>query len=117
LAAIEWMDENLPLDARILISATELIVQSSGSVQGYSAADAGAWITPLTSRVTIPLPYDANLSKQKNFKSLCKMQINYIYIGATGRSFHAPQLRAHPNWYTSLLSMARAEVYQVTGCK
>ena len=117
LVAIDWMDENLPLDARILISATELIVQSSGSVQGYSAADAGAWITPLTSRVTIPLPYDANLSKQKNFKSLCKMQINYIYIGAIGRSFHAPQLRAHPDWYTSLLSMSRAEVYQVIGCK
>ena len=117
LAAIDWMDENLPLDARILISATELIVQSSGSVQGYSAADAGAWITPLTSRVTIPLSYDANLGRQKNFKSLCKMEINYIYIGASGRSFHAPQLKAHPDWYTSLLSMSRAEVYQVIGCK
>ena len=117
LAAIDWMDENLPLDARILISATELIVQSSGSVQGYSAADAGAWITPLTSRVTIPLPYDTNLSKRKKFNSLCRMGINYIYIGATGRSFHAPQLRAHPDWYTSLLSMSRAEIYQVIGCK
>jgi len=117
LAAIEWMDENLPLDARILISATELIVQSSGSVQGYSATDAGAWITSLTSRVTIPLPYDTNLSKRKKFNSLCRMGINYIYIGATGRSFHAPQLRAHPNWYTSLLSMSRAEIYQVIGCK
>ncbi len=117
LAVIDWMDKNLPLDARILISATELIVQSSGSVQGYSAADAGAWITPLTDRVTIPLLYDTNLGKQKNFNSLCKMQINYIYIGAIGRSFHAPQLRARPDWYTSLLSMSRAEVYQVIGCK
>jgi hypothetical protein len=117
LAAIDWMDENLPLDARILISGTELIVQSKDAVQGYAPADAGAWITPLTGRVTIPLPYDTDLGKRKKFNSLCRMGINYIYVGAAGRSFYAPRLRAHPDRYTSLLSMPRAEVYQVIGCK
>jgi hypothetical protein len=116
LVAIDWMKENLPSDARILISSTELIVKASGSLQGYSPADAGAWITPLTGRVTIPLPYDTNLAKKKKFNSLCKMQIDYVYIGAIGRSFHAPRLRARPDWYRSLLSMSRTEVYQVIGC-
>jgi hypothetical protein len=116
LVAIDWIDENLPKDARILISSTELIVQSSGRLQGFFAADAGVWITPLTNRVTIPLPYDTNLSKRRKFNSLCKMGINYIYIGASGRSFHAPRLREHPDWYRPLLSMSRTEVYQVIGC-
>lgn len=116
LVAIHWMDENLPTNARILISSTESIVQSSGRLQGYSAADAGAWITPLTNRVTIPLPYDTNLAKRKKFNSLCRMGVNYIYIGASGLSFHAPRLRAHPDWYRSLFSMSRTEIYQVIGC-
>jgi len=116
LIAIDWIDENLPTDARILISSTESIVQASGRLQGYSPADAGAWITPLTNRVTIPLPYDTNLAKRKKFNSLCKMGVNYIYIGSSGLSFHAPRLRAHPDWYRSLLAMSRTEVYQVIGC-
>ena len=116
LIAIDWMNENLPVDAHILISSTESIVLSSGRLQGYSAADAGAWITPLTNRVTIPLPYDTNLAKRKKFNSLCRMGVNYIYIGASGLSFHAPRLRAHPDWYRGLLSMSRTEVYQVIGC-
>jgi hypothetical protein len=116
LIAIDWMNENLPADARILISSTESIVLSSGRLQGYSAADAGAWITPLTNRVTIPLPYDTNLAKRKKFNSLCRMGVNYVYIGSSGLSFHAPRLRAHPDWYRALLSMSRTEVYQVIGC-
>jgi hypothetical protein len=116
LVAMDWMDDNLPLDARILISATELIVQSSGRLQGYSAADAGAWINPLTNRVTIPLPYDTNLGRQRSFNLLCKSRISHIYIGAVGRSFHAAQLRMRPEWYRPLLSMSRTEVYQVVGC-
>jgi len=116
LVAMAWMDENLPLDARILISATELIVQSSGRLQGYSAADGGAWISPLTERVTIPLPYDINLGRQRSFNLVCKSRISHIYIGAVGMSFHAPQLRMHPEWYMPLLSMSRTEVYQVIGC-
>jgi hypothetical protein len=117
LSAMDWMKQNLPPQARVLISAQELIVQSSGSLQGYAAADAGGWIAPLTGRVTLPLRYDTNLGRKKKFKSLCKMGIDYIYIGSVGLSFHAPRLRAHPDWYRPSFSRSRAEVYQVIGCR
>jgi hypothetical protein len=116
LTAMEWMSKNLPSDARILVSANELIVQASGALQGYAAADAGAWITPLTGRVAVPLFYETNLGKEKKFKSLCIMGIDYIYIGSTGLSFHAPRLRSHPEWYKALFSRSRTEVYQLIGC-
>ena len=116
LSAMDWISKNLPSDARILISANQLVVQASGTLQGYAPADAGAWITPLTSRGTVPWRYDTNLGKQKKFKSLCRQGIDYIYIGSTGLSFHAPRLREHPDWYRALFSLSRTEVYQVIGC-
>jgi hypothetical protein len=115
--AMDWVRTNLPSDARILISADEVVVQASGTPQGYAAADAGGWITPLTGRATVPLWYVTNLGRAKKFKSLCKMGVDYIYIGSVGRSFYAPRLRAHPEWYRPLLSISRTEVYQVTGCR
>jgi hypothetical protein len=116
LTAMDWIRNQLPSNARILISADELIVQASGVLQGYAAADAGGWITPLTNRVTVPLRYDTNLGKEKKFRSLCKLGVDYIYIGAVGRSFYAPRLRAHPDWYRPLFTRSRTEVYQVIGC-
>ena len=116
LVAIDWMDKNLPLDAQILISSTELRVLASDSFQGYNASDAGAWITPLISRPTIPLPYNSDLGQPAIFDTLCIMKIDYIYVGETGQTFDASQLRAHPNWYKSLLTMPRAGLYQIVGC-
>ena len=116
LDAMSWINENLPSEARILISGDEEIVQASGALQGYAPVDAGAWITPLTGRMTFTFPYGTNLSQQRKFNSLCRMGIDYIYIGAIGRSFYAPRLRAHPNWYRSLFSRNRTEVYEVIGC-
>ncbi len=116
LTAMDWMNENLPSDARVLISADELVVQASGALQGYAAADGGAWITPLTGRVTVALFYEINLGKERKFRSLCKLGVDYVYIGAVGRSFYVPRLRAHSDWYRLLFSRSRTEVYQVIGC-
>jgi hypothetical protein len=117
MAAMEWIRSNIPADAHILISAEELTVLASGTVQGFAPADAGGWITPLTGRDTVLMLYDTDLSKVKQFKSLCKLGIEYIYIGGVGLSFHAPQLREHPDRYAALLSNSRVEIYQVTGCR
>ena len=116
LVAIDWMDKNLPADARILVSTVDLIVLASGSAQGYLSGDAGAWITPLTDRVTIPRPYDSNFNQREVLDNLCKMDIQYIYVGEIGQTFNASQLMAHPDWYKSLLSMPKAGVYQIVGC-
>ena len=114
--AIDWIDKNLPVDARILVSAVDLIVLASGTAQGYLSGDGGAWIAPLTDRVTIPRPYDSDLGKREVLDDLCKMQINYIYVGERGQAFDASQLIAHPDWYKPLLSMPKAGVYEIVGC-
>ena len=116
LVAIDWMDKNLPLDARILISANELRVLASGSFEGYVSEDAGVWITPLISRATIPLPYSSDFGQQSILDSLCRMKANYIYVGEIGTTFDNSQIQRHPDWYKSLLSMPKAKVYQVIGC-
>ena len=114
--AIDWMDKNLPTDTRILVSSVDLIVLASGTAQGYLSGDAGAWITPLTDRVTIPRPYVSDFNRREVLDDLCKLEINYIYVGEIGQAFDASQLMAHPEWYKSLLSMPKAGVYQIVGC-
>ena len=114
--AIDWIDKNLPPDARILVSSVDLIVLASGTAQGYLSGDAGAWITPLTDRVSVPRPYVSDFNQREVLDDLCKMQVNYIYVGEIGQTFDASQLTAHPDWYKPLLSMPRAGVYQIIGC-
>ena len=116
LVAIDWMDNNLPPEARILISSTELRVLATDSFQGSVGGDAGAWITPLTDRVTISLPFQSDFSQQATFELLCQMEVDYIYVGEIGATFHAEQMMPYPDRYRPLLSMPKAKVYQVTGC-
>ena len=114
--AIDWIDKNLPADARILISAVDLIVLASGTAQGYLSGDAGAWIAPLTDRVTVPRPYVSDFNQREVLDDLCKMNIHYIYVGEKGQAFDASKLISHPAWYKPLLSMPKAGVYQIIGC-
>jgi hypothetical protein len=46
LVAMDWMDKNLPADARILTSSTEMMVMATDSFQGSVGGDAGIWINP-----------------------------------------------------------------------
>lgn len=117
LVALDWMDKNLPSDARILTSSTELRVLATDSFQGSAGGDAGAWIHPLTDRVTLPMPYFSDFSQQPTLDSLCTMQVNYIYVGETGLTFDDTKITPHPDWYRALLSMPKVKVYQVIGCK
>ena len=55
LTAMDWMNAQLPADARIGISATELNVLASDSFEGYVGGDAGIWVTPLFDRATIAI--------------------------------------------------------------
>ena len=116
LVAIDWIDKNLSPDARILISSTELHVLDTNSPQGASGGDAGIWITPLTGRATIPLPYQSDFSQQAIFDTLCQWGAEYLYVGDTGATFNNALLSAHPERYQILLSMPRAKVYQLIGC-
>lgn len=117
LAAIDWMNAQLPADARIGISATALKVLASNSFEGYVGGDAGIWITPLINRATITLPYDSNFDEQATLDNLCQRNISHLYIGEMGQTFNDAQLNAQPAWYKVLLAMPRVKVYQVIGCK
>jgi hypothetical protein len=117
LVALDWMDKNLPVDARVLTSSSELRVLATDSFQGSAGADAGTWINPLTSRATFPLPYVSDFSQQTTLDTLCNMQVNYIYVGEAGLTFDDKKIAPHPNWYKALLSMPKVKVYQVIGCK
>jgi hypothetical protein len=116
LVAIDWMDKNLPPRARILISSTELHVLDSNAPQGSAGSDAGAWITPLTDRITIPLPYQADFSQPGIFATLCQVRADYIYVGEAGATFNNGLLSAHPDRYKILLSLPKTKLYQVIGC-
>ena len=116
LVAIDWMDKNLPPDARIAISSTELHVLDTAAPQGAAGGDAGAWITPLTDRVTIPLPYQSDFSQEAIFDTLCRWRTGYLFVGEAGASFNNGLITAYPDRYRILLSMPKAKVYQVTGC-
>jgi len=117
LVAIDWIDKNLPPNARILISSTELRVLATDAFQGSAGGDAGTWINPLTSRVTLSLPYFSDFRQQTLLDTLCQIKANYIYVGETGLTFDSSTIMPHPEWYKLLLSMPKVKVYQVIGCK
>jgi len=116
LTVIDWMDKNLPPNARILISTTELVLVSSDSSQGQVGGDAGIWILPLIHRRTFPITYTLNFDQIDTLDVLCKKRIDYIYVGGIGQSFDSEQIKSHTEWYKALLSMQKAGVYQVIGC-
>jgi len=116
LVAIDWMDKNLPADAHILTSSTEMRVMATDSFQGTVGSDAGIWVSPLTNRATIPLPYFSDFSQQTTLDSLCSLGVTHIYVGETGLTFDNAKITPHPDWYQVLLSMPKAKVYQVIGC-
>jgi hypothetical protein len=116
LVAIDWMDKNLPSDARILISSTELRVLDTNSSQGAAGGDAGAWIRPLIGRVTLPFPYQSDFSQQAVFDRLCQIEVGYIFVGETGAVFNNGLLSSQPDRYKILLSMPKTKIYQISGC-
>ena len=116
LIALDWIDSNLPPEARVMISSTEMRVLATDSPQGLVSGDAGAWVHPLTGRATLFLPYHSDFTQQTTLEALCQMDAEYIYVGETGLTFSNEQLVSQPGWYKNLLSMPKVQVYQVTGC-
>lgn len=117
VTAMDWMKAQLPTDARIGVSATELKVLASGSFEGYVGGDAGIWITPLIERTSIPLGYDTNFNEQATLDYVCQQGISHLYVGELGQNFNDAQLSVQPAWYKMLLSMPRVKVYEVVGCR
>ena len=116
VVAMDWVAKQLPVDARIGISSTQLKVISETS-EGDVGADAGIWITPLTGRVTIPLPYNTDFNDTATWEIICEKRIGYLFVGQAGDPFDSGKIDAHPERYRPLLSMPRTRVYEVVGCE
>jgi hypothetical protein len=116
LVAMDWIDKNLPAQARVLTSSTEMMVMDTDAFQGAVGGDAGIWIDPLTNRETLQLSYSSDFAQQTTLDWLCKMSVTHIYVGETGLTFNDATLAPHPEWYQILLSMPKVKVYRVIGC-
>ena len=115
VVAMDWIANQLPVETRIGTSSTQLKVISETS-EGDVGADAGIWITPLTGRMTFPLPYNSNFDEQAVWERICELRIGYLYVGEVGYPFDGGKIRLHPEWYKPLFSMSKTGVYEVTGC-
>ena len=116
LEAIDWMDRNLPPDARILISSTSLNVLPTTADQGTTGGDAGTWITPLIDRAIIFMPFNTDFSQQQTLDIICQQQADYVYVGKTGWGFNDTGMAVFPDGYKTVFSVPNAKVYEVTGC-
>jgi hypothetical protein len=116
-AAMAWMEDQLPVEARIGIASTELKVVAGDVVEGRVGADAGIWITPLTGRATVLLPNETEFDRQIALDSICRMRISHLFAGELGQTFDNARLNANSEWYRPLLAIQRTRVYKVIGCK
>ena len=116
VAAMAWMENQLPVGARIGVSSTVLRVVAADVAEGDVGADAGVWITPLIGRPAVLVPYDSAFEQQETLDQLCTKKIRYLFVGELGQSFDHEKLDSRPTWYRPLLSMAGTRVYEVSGC-
>jgi hypothetical protein len=116
LAAIDWMENQLPVEARIGISSIEIKVIPSESFEGIVGGDAGIWVTPLTGMSTITLPYNLEFDQQPALDMLCQNGVSHLFVGEVGQTFDNAKLNSRPEWYRPLLAMPVTRVYEVIGC-
>ena len=112
----DWIDRNLPEDVHILIAGNELSVVPSAESTSLVGSDAGIWIPHLAKREITMLSYGLDFSSAETHNLLCQHQINYIYFGNKSQSFHYTELEGKDEWYKKIVSLSKAQLYELTGC-
>jgi hypothetical protein len=113
---LDWLSENIPPGAHILIAATQLNVLPTGPSASLVGTDAGIWIPALTGRSISQAAFDTDFRSASTLVQLCQMQLEYIYVGGTDQKFDTTQLQAKAEWYDRILFLPNAQMYQLTGC-
>ncbi len=116
LVALDWIEKNVADNARIAIPTAALRAAPSPYTPLSAAADAGAWITPLTSRQTTGLPNSIDFRQPSTLDQLCRAGISYLYVSWTSQSFNRSYVEAKAGWYRPELSLPKAGIYRLTGC-
>lgn len=114
--AFDWMEENLPDDAHLLIAGNTLNVFDIQNPAGLRGADGGVWIAPLTGRRVSMEHLGLDFSAEETLDSLCQRDITDIYIGGAPERFNAAGLQARPEWYAQQLTLPGAQVFKILGC-
>jgi hypothetical protein len=110
--ALDWMDANLPDDARVAVNAWRWLGET------WAGADGGAWITPLTGRQTTTPPidyiYNPDLFLQvRTFNAaasaiedwsdpaaaawLAEQGVSHVFVGRRGGTFEPAELSRNPD--------------------
>lgn len=113
---LDWLDKNLPPDAHILISSTKMNVLPTGPSPYPVGTDAGIWIPTLMNKTTTFMSFEIDFQSPDTLEQLCQQQIGYVYIGGTDQSFNDTQLISKRDWYDAVLTLPKAQLYQVAGC-
>ena len=114
--AMDWLNRNVPSDARILIAGTQMNVLPSGPSAELVGTDAGIWIPALTGRSIIFAPVGMDFQSENTLEQLCQEQVDYVYVGGTSQTFNAAQLEEKSDWYKGVLFLPHVRLYQLTGC-
>jgi len=112
---LDWINKNLPANARVAIASADLSLTSTSSMLG-TGSDAGIWVTPLTERGAFVLPYSTDFTIQETHDQLCEQQAMYIYVGGLDRSFNSNFADANPAWYKTIFFLPQAHIVQTLGC-
>ena len=116
LAAMAWVENQLPVNARVGIASRELKVVLDDVIEGDAGTDAGIWVTPLTGRAGILLPHNLGFDQPVTLDMICGKKVQFLFVGELGQTFDIAQLMSRPTWYRPLLTMSGTRVYEVTGC-
>jgi hypothetical protein len=114
---LDWMDKHLPISARVAIASADLSLNAFGAPMSGTGTDAGIWVAPLTSRMTLALPASTDFISQSTHDLLCQQQVTHIYVGGLPRSFDPDFADAKPAWYKSIFSLPNARIVQILGCE
>ena len=114
---LDWMGKQLPANAKIAIASADLSLSAYGAPMSGTGTDAGIWITPLTGRTILALPYSTDFIAQSTHDLLCQQQVTHIYVGGLSRSFQSDFADAEPEWYKTIFFLPGARVVQTLGCE
>ena len=108
LYAIDWIADELPEDAVILISGYQVRDYLIGT-------DAGVWIRPLTGNQTRKKPYDFAWDSPDVLGEICQFGNVYVYAGGMYYSFDKSRL-SKPEWYQPVFGSRGTKIYHVVAC-
>lgn len=114
---LDWMKDQLPADAHILIAGNTLNVLPVESSVELRGVDGGVWIAPLTGRRVSMEHQGLDFTASETHRALCARGITHIYVGGGAERFDLTAIQARPEWFAPVLSLPGAHLFRVEFCQ